>query len=297
MKTKFLDGAFNSGVFTILPVASEVYVGSWFTDTAGLPEADYIARWDGVAWSALGSNGAGAGALDQPVMSIVRDGLALYVGGWFYQVSNDGVPVPNANSIAKWNGVNWSGLGEDGSGHGPVRGWVSAVAVAPTGIYVGGDFPRVVQNGLELAEAKYAARWDGSTWHALHTDLTPPAVWAISPAYPNPVSGPMAYFRIDFTEPVTGVDVTDFALITDGLPNATIANFVAGSNVVYYISVAVGEGVGSVRLDLVDDDSIRDASNNVLGGIGSGNGNYTAGEPTIVAPPTIYLPLVTHNSP
>ncbi|MCB9134530.1 MAG: hypothetical protein H6636_03830 [Anaerolineales bacterium] len=283
--------ALNNVVTTLLPVGTDIYVGGFFTDTAGLPEADYIARWDGANWHALGSNGLGDGALDRGVMSLARSGFSLYVGGWFYRVSNNGVTVSTANYVARWNGTTWSGLGDDGHGSGVLYSSVYAVATSGADVYVGGAFPYLVNQGLLLSEARYAAQWDGTNWHALHTDFTPPAVWAISLVYPNPVTGPLAYFRVDFTEPVVGVDLTDFALTPDGLPNATLASL-TGSDALYYVTVNVGQGIGSVRLDLVDDDTIHDTSYNPLGGVGAGNGNYTVGEPAVVAPPTVYLPLI-----
>ena len=46
-------------------------------------EADYIAKWNGSAWSALGSNGSGDGALNTDVDALAVSGSDLYVGGDF----------------------------------------------------------------------------------------------------------------------------------------------------------------------------------------------------------------------
>jgi hypothetical protein len=54
-----------------------VYVGGWFTDAGGNPNADYIARWDGSQWHALGSG------LSRPVYAIAVSGTDVYVGGEF----------------------------------------------------------------------------------------------------------------------------------------------------------------------------------------------------------------------
>ena len=35
-----------------------VYIGGGFTNVAGIATADYVAKWNGSTWSALGSNGA-----------------------------------------------------------------------------------------------------------------------------------------------------------------------------------------------------------------------------------------------
>jgi hypothetical protein len=58
---------------------------------------------------------------------------------------------------------------------------------------------------------------------------------------------------------------------------ASITN-ISGSGTTYTVTVNTGSGNGTIRLDVVDDDSIRDGSNNPLGGNGSGNGSYTSGQ-------------------
>ncbi|MEO8356269.1 MAG: S-layer homology domain-containing protein, partial [Chloroflexota bacterium] len=69
----------------------------------------------------------------------------------------------------------------------------------------------------------------------------------------------------------------DFALTTAGVTNAFVSS-VSGSGTTYTVIMDTGTGDGSIRLDVVDNDSIRDGSSNPLGGLGTGNGNYTNGE-------------------
>jgi hypothetical protein len=84
-------------------------------------------------------------------------------------------------------------------------------------------------------------------------------------------------FTVTFPEPVTGVDVNDFRLTTTGgIAGASIRG-VTGAGP-YTVIVDTGAGNGTIRLDVVDDDSIRDGGNNPLGGPGVENGNYTSGE-------------------
>lgn len=59
-----LAGPVGASVFALAVSGSDLYVGGEFRNVAGIPEADYIARWDGKSWSALGSNGTGNGALN-----------------------------------------------------------------------------------------------------------------------------------------------------------------------------------------------------------------------------------------
>ena len=54
-----ISGALGPVVNAIAVIGTDLYVGGQFTDVAGIPEADYIAKWNGSAWSALGSSGAG----------------------------------------------------------------------------------------------------------------------------------------------------------------------------------------------------------------------------------------------
>lgn len=73
------------------------------------------------------------------------------------------------------------------------------------------------------------------------------------------------------------MDLTDFALTTSGLSGSSVTSVVGGPTI-YTAAVSVGSGSGTLRLDVVDDDSIQDAVTNRLGGTGVGNGNFTTGE-------------------
>jgi hypothetical protein len=86
-------------------------------------------------------------------------GAALFVGGNF--LTAGGVTV---NSIAKWNGTDWSSLtGPAGTG---VEGEVFALQVYDDGsgeaLYAGGDL--VFAGGVGVNRI---AKWDGTSWAAL----------------------------------------------------------------------------------------------------------------------------------
>src|SRR5947209_1828210 len=71
---------------------------------AGGIAANYIAKWNGSSWSALGS---GMGGQSCPyVGALAVSGTDLYAGGNFETAGGTA-----ANSIAKWNGSSWSALG------------------------------------------------------------------------------------------------------------------------------------------------------------------------------------------
>ena len=104
----------------------------------------------------------------------------------------------------------------------------------------------------------------------------PPTVDSVTRVNPNPTNAASVDFTVSFTEPVTGVDTSDFSL-TSTVTGASITS-VSGSGNSYTVTVNTGSGDGTIRLDVVDDDSIVDGAGNPLGGIGMGNGNYTVGE-------------------
>ena len=103
---------------------NDLYIGGSFENVAGIPEADGIARWNGSAWSALGSNGAENGYF--LVNAIAVSGSDVYVGGYFNNVAG----IATADYIARWNGSAWSALGSNGSGNGALKArvWVLAVS-------------------------------------------------------------------------------------------------------------------------------------------------------------------------
>jgi hypothetical protein len=136
-----------------------LYAGGRFT-TAGDVDAVGIARWDGTRWSAVGS-GMGTDARTVQVRALVvhddENGPALYAGGGF--ATAGGVTV---NSVAKWNGVEWSPLGSgvegavaDRSYYGmPVFALSAFTDSGGPSLYAGGAF-RVV--GGEVSA--FLARW------------------------------------------------------------------------------------------------------------------------------------------
>ncbi|MCX5769133.1 MAG: hypothetical protein NTZ09_02490, partial [Candidatus Hydrogenedentes bacterium] len=132
--------------------SGNLYAGGDFT-TAGGVAANYIAKWDGAAWSPLGT-GMGGSSFTR-VLAIAVDGLgAVYAGGMF--TTAGGVTV---NCAAKWDGTAWSALG---TGIGGTDSHVDALAVDGSGVYAGGAF--TTAGGVS---AKNIAKWDGMAWSAL----------------------------------------------------------------------------------------------------------------------------------
>jgi len=110
-------------------------------------------------------------------------------------------------------------------------------------------------------------------------DAVPPVVTSITRGSVNPTTGSAVQYNVTFSEPVTGVDAGDFRLTTTNLSGSSV-QAVSGSDRSYVVTVNTGAASknGTLRLDLADNDSIRDLNANPLGGPGMGNGDFTSGE-------------------
>ena len=129
----------------------------------------------------------------------------------------------------------------------------------------------------------YASGYDAFT---VKLDPTPPWVVSSLRADANPTNAASVHFTVTFSEPVTGVDTSDFTLTTSGITGAAISGVsgVSGSSV-YTVTVSTGSsGTGTLRLNVVDNDSILDGVGQPLGGVSAGNGNYSSGETYSVRP-------------
>jgi trimeric autotransporter adhesin len=193
----------------------DLIVGGNFNQAGGVPAAA-VARWDGNAWSSLGSTAVGM------VRALARlaNGDLVVGGSWVMFGSNpqhlarwDGTTwhplgigvntyevkalatLPNgdlvaggnfwtaggmpANYIARWNGSTWSQLGS-GLGGGVFGTWVNTLCTLPNGdLIVGGNF--TTAGGLP---ANRIARWNGSSWSSFGSGIGStglmPLVYAIT---------------------------------------------------------------------------------------------------------------------
>jgi hypothetical protein len=169
----------NGEVLALAVSGTNLYAGGNFTTAGGVP-ANYIAKWDGSVWSALGSG------MNGWVYALTVIGTNLYAGGDFTTAS--GAP---ANGIAKWNGSAWSALGSG------MNNGVQALAVSGTNLYVGGYS---TTGGVTVNNI---AKWNGSTWSALGSGVNG-EVLALA------VSGTNLYAGGNFTT-AGGVTANDIA--------------------------------------------------------------------------------------
>ncbi len=124
-------------------------------------------------------------------------------------------------------------------------------------------------------------------------DSTPPAVVSITRVGSTLTNAGSVQFQVTFSEPVTGVDATDFQVVRSGsVSSGTVS--VSGSGSSYTVTVAGLTGAGTLGLNLIDDDTIHDiltnsAQDHPLGGVRAGNGTFTTSETYTLdrVPPTV----------
>jgi hypothetical protein len=104
----------------------------------------------------------------------------------------------------------------------------------------------------------------GSATTSVTKDTTPPSVESITRAAASPTNAAIVEFAVEFSEPVSPVEASDFELDTTGVTGAGISG-VSGSGDTYAVTVGTGSGDGTIRLDLEDGDgSIKDGAGNAL---------------------------------
>lgn len=126
-----------------------------------------------------------------------------------------------------------------------------------------------------------------------------PTVTSIVRANLNPTIATSVVFTVTFSESVIGVDMVgpvfdDFSLTTTGGISGESVSGLGGSGSIYTVTVNTGSGTGTVRLDVVDNDTIVDLTSNPLGGPNAGNGNFIS-EQTYTVVSFVYnlfLPLI-----
>ncbi len=124
-----------------------LYAAGNFT-VAGGSVVNRVARWDGDAWSALGS-----GINDVVYGLAVGPDGSVYVGGGF-----SGAGDQRAIHIARWDGSEWGPLAE-----GLTDGYPYKLAIGPDGtLYAVGDF-----SVAGTVAATFVAAWSGEAWTSL----------------------------------------------------------------------------------------------------------------------------------
>jgi hypothetical protein len=221
-------------VYALAFSGTDVYAGGHFTSAGGV-SARCVARWNGSAWSGLGTGISGsAGATDVYALAMTPSGL--YAGGRF----NSAGDVP-AYGIARWNGSAWSALGE-GQGGGLTTSAndgviVNAMLASGTDLYVGGQ--------ITSADGEYTgavARWDGTAWHALGQGTPSQYDYATTMAMVGSRLYVGGYFGFPhghssiYSSPIAIWDGTDWSLVNSPLTHG-------GQSAIDRTMIAVGSSI------------------------------------------------------
>ncbi len=125
-------------------------------------------------------------------------------------------------------------------------------------------------------------------------DITAPAVSSVIRAGSTPTNAAQVTFAVAFTESVTGVDAADFSVAQGaGLSGASVAG-VSGSGANYTVTVNTGTGSGTLRLDVLNNGTIRDLLSRAMSG-----GTFSSGESYTIdrVLPTVTLVALLDSSP
>ncbi|MGB8982199.1 MAG: peptidoglycan DD-metalloendopeptidase family protein [Anaerolineales bacterium] len=102
-----------------------------------------------------------------------------------------------------------------------------------------------------------------------------PVVSSIQRVDPDFTDAASVDFNVVFSEAVTDVDAEDFALAAVEIVDALVSG-ISGSGNAYIVSVNTGLGSGTLKLNLADNDTIKDVGGLPLGGSGGANGDFTS---------------------
>jgi hypothetical protein len=132
-------GPVDGYVRSLTAHGTDLYVGTDAKDVAGIAQADHIARWNGSAWSAVGSSANGHDGWFPAtafIYAMATVGPQVFAAGSFQNAGGD----PRADQIAYFDGATWHALGSNGSGNGPWIGNGLALAIFRQRVIAGGNF-------------------------------------------------------------------------------------------------------------------------------------------------------------
>jgi trimeric autotransporter adhesin len=193
-----MGGGFVGGVWALAEfndgTGPGLYAGGNFPLSMG-NTVGFVGQWDGREWAALGNN------VSSPVfaLTVFDDGIgsALYAGGAFWRAGQ----ILGANSIARWDGKEWSALGTGLYNTKPNQPILARALIAfddgsGPALYVGGNFTEA--GGIP---ALNMARWDGREWFPVGEGMGGTEVRAL--AVYDDGTGPALYAG-GWTQPVLG---------------------------------------------------------------------------------------------
>ena len=148
-------GAIEGFVRSLTSSGTNVYVGTDSVDVGGIAQADHVVKWNGRAWSALGSNTAGRDGwfpTTSFIYALAASGPYVFAGGEFQNANRD----PTADFAAYFDGTAWHRVGSPVAGNGPIQGTLTALATSGQKLYAGGTFTNAGGDPLARDLASFA---------------------------------------------------------------------------------------------------------------------------------------------
>lgn len=221
----------TTGFYTLAVYQGDLYSSGRFTSAGGVSAAN-IAKWNGSAWSALGSGlTSGSGS---------ARGIAVYdnklvVGGDFWVAG--GV---NARLVAEWDGSSWSGMGSGSTSNASVYD----VHTYNGKLYAAGSFTTIRD-----VDANRIAEWDGTDWTALNGGVSSSYILAMT-TYNNKliVGGIFADADGMTVNNIAAWDGSAWSALTDGVNNSVGAFAELGGNLYVGGSFTEASGTTTNRL-------------------------------------------------
>ncbi|MEO8768803.1 MAG: hypothetical protein ABI402_01920 [Ferruginibacter sp.] len=131
----------------VIDQQNNVYAAGAFTNSNA---KTYVAKWDGNAWTELGS---GAAALNgnNSIYDLAIDHTGyIYAAGAFTNAAGK-------HYVARWNGTGWSELGTGITSLNANDDIIKITTDAAGNVYAGGRF-------TNASGKKYVAKWNGTSW-------------------------------------------------------------------------------------------------------------------------------------
>jgi hypothetical protein len=187
---------------------------AWTTWSLATGFVPHVSRWDGLAWTALGSGPTGG----CEALAVFDDGTgpALYAGG------TGPVLLSGGSGFARWNGSAWTDLqGVSGVFLQAGPGGIQDLEVFDDGtgpaLYAAGAFTDA--GGTAVGNV---ARWDGSSWSALGSGIGGTGIAGQNP----PV---VVDLQADDQGPVRALHAAGWFTSAGGAPASGIATWEGGS--------------------------------------------------------------------
>ena len=139
---------------SITAQGTNVYVGTDSLNIGGIAQADHVAKWNGSAWSAMGSSTDGANGwfpASATILGLATSGSRVFATGTFTDANGD----PRADNIASFGGTSWHNVGSNGAGDGPWSGSGLALVAFGDDIVAGGSFTSAGGNRRAVGAASY----------------------------------------------------------------------------------------------------------------------------------------------